>query len=99
MFKSHRIGPKGQEYFSLFISASLALADILLGMVVVPFSLVQVCSISMKKIVKRLGLGLAHIVNRRVHHQMIFAMSNFSSSLQMAAALKLPVSAYWSIEC
>ena len=58
MFKSHRIGPKGQEYFSLFISASLALADILLGMVVVPFSLVQVCSISMKKIVKRLGLGL-----------------------------------------
>ena len=51
MFKSHRIGPKGQEYFSLFISASLALADILLGMVVVPFSLVQVCSISMKKII------------------------------------------------
>ena len=41
----------------------------------------------------------SHIVNRRVHHQTIFAMSNFSSSLQMAAALTLPVSAYWSIEC
>ena len=45
--KATGLVPRVQDILNFFISASLAFADILLGMVVVPFSLVQVCSISL----------------------------------------------------